>query len=375
MTAASIATVDHPENRMAQHDITTREALHEQLYKALQLEHSTIPPYLTALYSIKPDTNRNCSLILREVVVEEMLHLAIAANVLNAVGGRPNLTRPGFVANYPAPLSDGEDDFEVELRPFSEDLIKIFLQIERPAMAEGQPKLTAKRAGVVSPMLPTPPGRPDCRYYSIGEFYKAILDGLAYLEDEARAAGKTIFVGDPHRQVTSSAYYSAGGRLPVVTDLESATKAIRFIIGQGEGELQGVHDDDGELAHYYQFDQISRGRKYLPGDRPHAPSGVTFKVDYDDAYPVKPNIKLADYPPGSELLHAARSFNEAYATFLAFLTTAFNGHPELMLETAVPDMFRFRDWINILVRNPLPGTEFHAGPTFEIDEIPSEDAG
>ena len=37
--------------------ITTREQLHQYLYAAMQLEHATIPPYLTALYSIRPGTN------------------------------------------------------------------------------------------------------------------------------------------------------------------------------------------------------------------------------------------------------------------------------------------------------------------------------
>ena len=32
--------------------------LHVYLQKAVELEHSTIPPYLTALFSLKPGTNR-----------------------------------------------------------------------------------------------------------------------------------------------------------------------------------------------------------------------------------------------------------------------------------------------------------------------------
>ncbi|MGO6670880.1 ferritin-like domain-containing protein, partial [Rhizobium ruizarguesonis] len=34
--------------------IKTLDELKEFLYRAMQLEHATIPPYLTALYSIKP---------------------------------------------------------------------------------------------------------------------------------------------------------------------------------------------------------------------------------------------------------------------------------------------------------------------------------
>ncbi len=56
---------------------------------AIKLEHATIPPYLTALYSIKPDprkSNHDSYNIIRAVAVEEMLHLTLAANLLNAVG-------------------------------------------------------------------------------------------------------------------------------------------------------------------------------------------------------------------------------------------------------------------------------------------------
>src|SRR5215212_10004675 len=98
--------------------ITTIEQLHRYLYAALQLEHATIPPYLTGLYSLHPQTNSAAQHILRVVAVEEMLHLSLAANVLNAVGGTPDLTGADFVPQYPTYLPDGEQDFTVDLQPF-----------------------------------------------------------------------------------------------------------------------------------------------------------------------------------------------------------------------------------------------------------------
>src|ERR1700685_2595513 len=100
---------------MPNNPITTILELHQHLYVAMQLEHATIPPYLLALYTIHPDTNPDATRILRTVVVEEMLHLTLAANIFNAVGGEPNLTAPNFVPKYPAPLPDGETDFKVSL--------------------------------------------------------------------------------------------------------------------------------------------------------------------------------------------------------------------------------------------------------------------
>src|SRR5271155_84563 len=95
--------------------IKTLDQLRTYLNKAMQLEHATIPPYLTALYSIHPGTNSDAAHILRVVAVEEMLHLTLAANVLNAVGGKPNLSAKGFVPSYPTYLQTGETDFEVGL--------------------------------------------------------------------------------------------------------------------------------------------------------------------------------------------------------------------------------------------------------------------
>ena len=74
--------------------ITTLADLREHLQWAIELEHATIPPYLSALYSIDPARNPEVAEVVRSVFVEEMLHLLLAANLLNAVGGRPVSTPP-----------------------------------------------------------------------------------------------------------------------------------------------------------------------------------------------------------------------------------------------------------------------------------------
>ena len=69
---------------------------------AIQLEHATIPLYLSALYQIKPNYNPELESILRNIVVEEMLHMAMACNMLIALGGEPNLTSDDFIPNFVA---------------------------------------------------------------------------------------------------------------------------------------------------------------------------------------------------------------------------------------------------------------------------------
>lgn len=341
--------------------IATRDDLISYLHTALALEHATIPPYLTAYYSIHPVTNSDAAHIIRVVAVEEMLHLTLAANVLNALGGTPDLTRPGFVPSYPAYLPDGENDFPVDLRPFSPEAVETFCKIERPGKAPSASSRLVRAPGSER-LLVGQPDDEEMRFYSIGEFYAEIIDGL----EKVAAGDPGLFCGDPARQVGPEHFYSGGGTVIVVGDLESARRALGFIAAQGEGLDSGLYDADGELAHYYRFRQLQLGRYYQEGDGPDAPSGPSLSVTWDDVYPVKVNARLADYPAGSGLADAARGFNSGYGAFLALLTQAFNGQPEL-LRDAVWDMFRLRDGFSRLVRNPLPGSGgLHAAPTFEI---------
>jgi len=349
---------------MSLHPITDVAGLHRHLEAAIQLEHATIPPYLTALYSIRPGTNSAARQVLRAVAVEEMLHLTLAANILNAVGGSPDLTVPGFVPVFPAYLPDGETDFQVGLRRFSTEAVDTFLKIERPAPADSESIRTVKRppnAAMLGAGKVTDDG--DEHFYGIGEFYHAIEDALIRLEAEH---GAQLFSGDPSRQITPEFYYSGGGEIIPVTDLAAARAAIRLIAEQGEGDGGAIFDYEDEIAHYYRFQQLVLGRYYQAGDVAGSPSGLPVDVEWGAVYPIKTNARVADYPEGSELRRAAEAFNGEYAGFLASLTRAFQGEPALLNE-AVGDMFRLKELAGQLMRQPLDdaGTE-HAAPTFEV---------
>jgi hypothetical protein len=107
--------------------------LRNYLVAAIQLEHATIPPYLCALYPIKDGTNFAATEAVGVIVREEMLHLSLATNMLNAIGGKPDLVADGFVATYPTGLQNGEDRFTVDLERFCEHAIDTFLNIEMPS--------------------------------------------------------------------------------------------------------------------------------------------------------------------------------------------------------------------------------------------------
>jgi rubrerythrin len=112
--------------------LDTPEGLQRALQHAVMLEHATIPTYLYALYSLKPGTNAEIRELIGSVVIEEMSHMALACNILNAIGGSPVIDDPRFVPRYPGPLPGGvESQLIVPLKPFSLDLVqKVFMEIE-----------------------------------------------------------------------------------------------------------------------------------------------------------------------------------------------------------------------------------------------------
>lgn len=341
--------------------IATVEDLHSYLHIAIQLEHATIPPYLTALYSLHPTTNADAYRVIRVVAVEEMLHLTLAANLLNAVGGTPDLSAEGFVPTYPAHLPDGETDFEVGTRPFSRETIEMFLKIERPAVAEGESRFVSRERSSRALLPGVDAHEDDLHFYSIGEFYAEIGEGIGRLHEQM---GDALFCGDPARQVGPEYYYSGGGAVVKVTDSASAAEAMRTISEQGEGLGGAIFDEEGELAHYYRFQQLLLGRYYQPGDQGGSPTGPPLDIDWDAVYPVKADAQLGDYSEPGELRDAVLAHSAAYGEFLGRLDEAYSGRPDLLLP-AVGDMFRIKELASQIMRNPMPGKAgVNASPVF-----------
>lgn len=358
---------------MSENLIKSIDQLRAMLDTAMQLEHATIPPYLTALYSIYPETNIEARQVLRAVLVEEMLHLTLTANLLNAIGFRPNLLADDFVPVYPTRLPSGETDFSVHIDKFSKESLETFLKIERPAKHTLQKNKTIVRSETFlkNSLFTTPVIKKGDTYhfYSIGEFYQAIMQGFIFLEQQANAAGSTIFKPDASLQVDPEYYYSGGGRIIPVSDLESAIEAMQLIQGQGEGYENEIFDEQGEIAHFYRFEQLKLGRFYHVGDEPGHPSGEKFEVDWDAVYPMIKDPKLESYPADSEIQQAATGFNQEYQRILSKINRAYCGEKEI-LNNAVCGMFRLKEYATQLIRNPIPGQKKgNAGPTFEIPTV------
>jgi CDGSH-type Zn-finger protein len=320
--------------------IKTLESLREHLQWAIHLEHATLAPYLSALYSIKDGANVECAEIIKSVFLEEMLHMALAANILNAVGGTPKFDYDGFIPTFPTPLPHGDGSFLINLGKFAPDGIESFRKIERPADSDEAPV--------------------NDRYHSIGQFYDAIIEGLKNCCD---ALGEEMVLsGDPSWQLTEeTTYYGGAGHLIGVSDLGSALAAMREIVDQGEGldhssvfdgDQNMFHPERGEVGHYFRFTEILEGRRYQPGDTPGSgPTGEAFAVDWDAVHNMRLNPDINDYPEGSPAREKMEALAQGYSDMLRMMERAFAGDPKLFGET-VGTMFELRHLIQELIQMP-----------------------
>ena len=329
--------------------LDTVEDLRSWLLGAVRLELSTIPPYLTALYSIMPGKNGDIAAILRHIAIQEMLHMCLACNILNAVGGRPTLNAKGFPPTYPGPLPMGigstpTDPFIVPLTKLSMDLVQnVFMVIEEPEDPLNFP-LRAPAAFA--------PGEPE--FHTIGEFYDTL--GRRIVE-----MGPSIFTGDPGRQVKG--WFPADELFPVV-DGPSAEHAIRVIVTQGEGTPKTPLDDEGQLAHYYLYAEIAKGRRLVKD--PSVPQGFSYSgapivFDPSGVYPLVDNPSKIPLPPDTLVARYADQFDQTYGALLNSLQATVDGDPN-QLDTAIGLMYALRLEAQQLMATPIPGATGNAGP-------------
>ncbi|MEV5721249.1 ferritin-like protein [Amycolatopsis mediterranei] len=340
------------------HAIDTIDDLRRHLQWAIELEHATIPPYMCALYSLDPKRNPEAVHVIGSVLTEEMLHLALAANLLNAVGGSPRLDAPELLPPYPHPLPHGDRSVQVHLVPFGAEALELFLRIERPASADALPQ-------------------PD-EYRTIGQFYAAIEAGFRALCDELGEA--EVFCGAPERQLGEGHFSGGGGTIIPVHDLKSALAALAEIVEQGEGAARTevwdgdrdvYHPDHDEVAHFYRIQELRAGRRYQRGDTPQTgPTGEEIAVDRAGVLPMRPNPRTSDYPEGSPVRVAQEEFNQTYSLLLYLLEQSFNGEPDQVKE-AVGVMFTLRAQAVALMKLPSGDGRTTAGPAFEY--VPPED--
>ena len=233
----------------------SREQLLYWLHEACEIEHQLMCCYLYAAFSLKRDdpawneAQREAVSRWRRaitaVALEEMTHLALVGNLMNALGAAPNLNRPAFPVEagpYPA-------GFVIHLAPFSAATVEHFKFLERPIherLHDGAGFVPQKAYRRIVPAGRLSPGPQD--YSTVGELYETVAASLqAFADVHGEAA---LFIGDESLQLDAG-LAPLPGVLPV-TDLASALAAIDTIVTQGEGAGDEQHD-----SHFMRFCRIA----------------------------------------------------------------------------------------------------------------------
>ena len=246
-----------------------RQMLGKLLQSALQLEFATIPPYLSAAFSIKKDNEEINQLIIR-VAKEEMLHMTVVANLMNAIGVTPNIA--GAVPDYPYKLNLFDPPIQLHLQSFSLQLVNnLFMRIEAP-------EDPIDYSSPVPALAPATPAADAERPETIGQFYAEIIELINsdtipnLFKNAERDAYKQIEV-TPNFQRIAYTSNDDDHEYPlkedinfIIKDKESAVRHLTWVVDQGEGATPlNPLTPAGITGHYYRFESILKGR-YLVKD-------------------------------------------------------------------------------------------------------------
>jgi hypothetical protein len=302
--------------------------LKASLQTAIELELSTLPPYLTAMWSIV-DANDQVYKLIHSIVLEEMLHFGLACNLLTTIGGTPQIASLETVPKYPGPLPGGvHPGLIVPLVGLTRRLVyEVFMEIEYP---ECHP--IALRGRFIDP--------------TIGAFYTAI--------DAAFKANSGAIQGT--RQLA--------GWEPVkifpIKNLGDARRAIKTIQDQGEGTGKSpLAVPLKELAHYYKFAEIYYGKKLVKQKKHWKYDGDP--IPFPKVYPVA-QVPAEGYPN----FNKAVAFDKKYTELLELLQRAWAKGDDKSLGAAIEAMPPLGGLALELMQTPLESGGYNYGPAFRF---------
>jgi hypothetical protein len=328
--------------------------LQDALQAAIQLELATLPPYLSALFSIADQGSQAFTLI-NDIVFNEMTHFGLACNLLAATGAQPTIVQGYRNTVYPGPLPGGvkpkcddtflpffncDPNFEVvlgfdDLKSFA----KMAMQIEYPEDPVPRPR-AAMALGETFP--------------SIGEFYKAI--------EEAFTANTASLPYTITRQLTN-----AGMDLRAVNSLATAVQAIELIRGEGEGSSKNPFFN-GQLSHFYAFGELFRGAvfQFDPGTSTGDWTGAAIPPVVTAA--MTP-IPLGGYPnPAPAAVAALSTCDQVFTDMLTELDAAWATGDGASLQAAIRSMRKLGASARALLASAIPRIDAPGiyGPQFRL---------
>jgi hypothetical protein len=265
--------------------ITTLADLQDALQTAMQLEFSTIPPYLCAQWSINSDPSHVARMI-KGIVVQEMYHFALAGNMLTAIGGVPNIANAAFIPSYPTNVLPGgiPQKLAVDLQPLTPAQAQVFMQIEYPEF---------------------PPVALAAAPITIGAFYDTISDGFTTVNPV----------------INPNAFAVSSGEATPMKSINDAMAAISLIKGEGEG-TSGSPDQppagNTKFAHYYVFKEIFTGKTLVQDAGGHwSFTGAAIQ------FPTTINFQQSTVTPSPSL-----AFNQAVSQLLIDLQACWTSGAE-----------------------------------------------
>lgn len=338
----------------------------QALQSAIELEFSTLPLYLSAMFSLEVQ-NYTAYNTVRSVAMEEMVHMAIASNILAAIGGTPGIKN--IQVKYPTKGLPGgaEPDLTIGLAPFSKAQLLNFMRIECPAFLLDKKDATEE-------------------YPTIGIFYdaikKAIVANKTEIAELVQKGGTSLQVGD-NIGFTTFTY------TPGVDPVQMLLDGIDEILDQGEGnnnhDLMTNSSFEYEESHYAKFASLYYRAGY---QKPHGHEHITrtnlheFFKGNPIGWPVVVNTLMVPTdgyqkilqldPNGNTISTAIEQFDTAFSTMLANLDLVWNGPAKTSWPTfgkAVGGMVDFRvlSCFNIM-RTQIPADIIEQLPALYPDE-------
>lgn len=292
---------------------------------AIELELSTLPPYLCGVWSIDDGGTSDARSLMGSVIQEEMLHMGLMCNLLAGLGGSFDITAPA----YPGKLPGGvRPDLDVYLSGLTKDYVgDVFMGIELPEGKGDDP--------------------------TIGTFYDSIAAAIENLQpgfDETNQLdGITIGPQEGFNVVFK------------IGSVADALRAIEEIKEQGEGTSTSPDavDEGGELAHYYRFGELYNGAEYVKDP-------ATGEWSYSGPPILWPNVYPVVSPPKGGWPASApdsiTQFRQTFATLLDDLQNAFTAKGSF--DDAYNDMVDLHNLAGQIVTTPIPGGNGNYLPDF-----------
>ncbi|MBF9070773.1 ferritin-like protein [Streptacidiphilus fuscans] len=315
--------------------------IRQALQRAIELEHSTLPLYTAAMLSLEVQNYTSYNSI-RSVLMEEMVHMSIAANMLAAIGGRPRIKNISHV--FPSKGLPGgvEPDLHIGLAKLSKAQLQNFMRLE-------------------SPLFLLPPEFSHESYPTIGKLYGEIRAAIVDNAAELRAA---VTGGRIANQVGDNIGFKTIVPTPGVDPIDQLLEGIDEILEQGEGASSGLIQAGAafqhEESHYGKFAELWYGHQYrqpnpvveltreseavyFQGDRIDWPAVVNTLAVPADGY----DRLLAEDPDGEAAAAELDMFDQGYTAMMGKLDELWNGSSDPMTQwatfgEAVEHMAKFR---------------------------------